>query len=158
MLASTADLADLTLVVKLLISAGIPCAVCKDAAHQGLSVWVQRDADLPLALRVASNRPGRPRPPHWVSVLEFAEPGPVVSALRVTKQKETAPGPIVQVQPPMRTETGHGTPDPQRVGTAAWLLPPPDTATHPAVDTADLLCLESISQQAEGQRLVNSGS
>jgi hypothetical protein len=153
MLASSADLDDLALVVKWLISAGIPCAVCRDSVNYDLSVWVQRDADFPRALGVASSRPGRPRLPHWVTVLEFAQPATEGSALPVTKRKATAPGPFVQIQLPSRTETAHGTTDAEGAGMASRLGPNPDTAAQPAVDTTDVLRLESMSRRAEGQRL-----
>jgi hypothetical protein len=92
LLTSSADLADLTLVVKWLISAGIPCAVCKEQGNHDLGVWIQRDADLPMALGVASSRPGRARLPHWASVLEFAELATEGSTLPVTNRKATAQG------------------------------------------------------------------
>jgi hypothetical protein len=71
MLACSADLENLEQVVKRLIHAHIPCAVSKGSSDSRLSVWVQRDADFSLALRVASKRQSRPRLPYWTAALDF---------------------------------------------------------------------------------------
>ena len=76
LLISSADLDDLQRVVKRLVCACIPCAVCKDPGSSHLSVWIQRDIDFPLALRVVVNRDERPRVPHWARALE---PAPTVT-------------------------------------------------------------------------------
>jgi hypothetical protein len=67
-LASSTDLDDLTLLVKRMVRAHIPSAICKDPRSGHLSVWVQRDCDFVWALRVAANPPRRPRMPHWAAV------------------------------------------------------------------------------------------
>ena len=76
LLASSADLDDLTVVVKRLVRAYIPSAICRDPYTGYLSVWVQRDCDFAWALRVASNPPRRPRLPHWATVFYGHQRGP----------------------------------------------------------------------------------
>ena len=84
LLITSTDLDDLERVVKRLVWARIPCSVCKDPASSHLSVWIQRDIDFPLALRVAANREERPRLPHWARALEPASNVAERSALRAT--------------------------------------------------------------------------
>ena len=70
LLITSTDLDDLERVVKRLVWNRIPCAVCKDPGSPHLSVWIQRDLDFPLALRVVANREERPDLPHWARALE----------------------------------------------------------------------------------------
>jgi hypothetical protein len=81
LLVTSTDLDDLGRIVKRLVCACIPCAVCKDPGSSHLSVWIQRDIDFPLALRVVVNREERPRLPHWARALEPALPAARRSAL-----------------------------------------------------------------------------
>jgi hypothetical protein len=84
LLLTSTDLDDLERIVKRLACACIPCAICKDPGSSHLSVWIQRDIDFPLALRVVVNRDERPRLPHWARALEPALPATRRSALRAT--------------------------------------------------------------------------
>src|SRR5512136_1289462 len=96
LLISSADLDDLERVVKRLVCACIPCAVCKDPVSAQLSVWIQQDLDFPLALRVVSNRDGRPRLPHWAHVFDSALPGTKGSAWAATNGLEPRRERLVQ--------------------------------------------------------------
>lgn len=114
-LISSTDLEDLEQVVKRLVCACIPCAVCKDPASSHLSVWVQQDADFPLALRVVMNRDKCSHLPHWARVYEFASPA------------NTESRPTIQITRPKR---------PTRMGTqqqVRWRCPTPQT--EPAIPT-----------------------
>ena len=84
--------------------ARIPCAVCKDPGTSHLSVWIQRDIDFPLALRVIVNREERPRVPHWARALEPAVTVTERSALPATNG--IAPPQELRVQPRTSTWTG----------------------------------------------------
>lgn len=101
LLISSADLDDLERVVKRLVCACIPCAVCKDPVSSHLSVWIQQDLDFPLALRVVMNRDGRARLPHWARVYD--------SALPPTSRIEPPNLLLVQSQGSTRTGTGWAT-------------------------------------------------
>jgi hypothetical protein len=70
LLFSSADLGEVGQLVKRLVWARIPCAVCRDAVNAYLSVWIQQDVDYPLALRIFTHR-DRPRPlPRWACVFD----------------------------------------------------------------------------------------
>jgi hypothetical protein len=70
LLRTSADPQELEGLVKRLICAGIPCAVCKDTPGADLSVWVQQDNDFPLALKIFVSH-GAPRPvPRWAYLLD----------------------------------------------------------------------------------------
>ena len=84
LLFSSPDLKEVVHHVKRLVLAGIPCAVCKDPASFGLSVWGQQDGGylgaLELFVRRAAPRPVAP----WASALD-PTPSPAwtgASALR----------------------------------------------------------------------------
>jgi len=109
LLISSADLDDLERVVKRLVWARIPCAVCKDCISSYLSVWIQRDIDFPLALRVVMNRGGRPRLPYWARALESALAETKPSALPATKEIEPSRGLAVQSKAPSWTVTASAT-------------------------------------------------
>lgn len=95
----SSDLNDLERVVKRLVCACIPCAVCKDPVNSHLSVWIQQDPDFPLALRVVMNREGRARLPHWARVYDSSLPG--------THQVEAPPN-YLAVRSMRLTQTGTG--------------------------------------------------
>ncbi len=99
-----ADLDDLEEVVKRLVCACIPCAICKDPANSHLSVWIQQDIDFPLALRVVMNREKRRQLPHWARVYE-----PTVSKVpaRITAKASVR---FVWSDGPTRTTTGTALP------------------------------------------------
>ena len=92
LLISSADLDDLERVVKRLVRACIPCAVCKDPVSSHLSVWIQQDIDFPLALRVVMNRDKRSGIPHWARVYESASPAANVRASSIARfMRHTVP-------------------------------------------------------------------
>ena len=97
LLISSHDLDDLKRVVKRLVWASIPCAVCKDPRSSDLSVWIQQDLDFPLALRISVNRDAPRRLPHWARALDFALPP--------TKRIRTASVRLVQPAGPTQTAT-----------------------------------------------------
>ena len=74
LLVSSDDLEDLERVVKRLVWACIPCAVCKEPGSSQLSVWIQQDLDFPLALRISVSRGAPRRLPHWARVFDSAAP------------------------------------------------------------------------------------
>ena len=76
MLFSSPDLAELGRLVKRLVWARIPCAVCKEPVNSQLSIWIQRDIDFPLALRVFTHRDAPYRLPHWARALDSDLPAP----------------------------------------------------------------------------------
>ena len=95
LLISSCDFEDLGRVVKRLVCACIPCAVCQDPIPSHLSVWVQQDIDFPLALRVVMNR-GTPRPlPHWARIYD--------SPLPATDRNEPANVSFIRPKGPTRT-------------------------------------------------------
>ena len=75
MLFSSPDLEELGRLVKRLVWAHIPCAVCKDSINSHLSVWIQQDIDFPLALHVFTNRDAPRRLPQWAHIFDPALPG-----------------------------------------------------------------------------------
>ena len=88
LLFSSADLGEVGQLVKRLVWSCIPCAVCRDPANACLSVWIQQDADYPLALRIFTQRKG-PRPlPRWAWVFDPDLPAKKGSALAVGKGTE----------------------------------------------------------------------
>jgi hypothetical protein len=113
LLISSADLDDLERVVKRLVWARIPCAVCKDPVTAFLSVWIQRDADFPLALRAVMNRNRRSQLPDWARALEPPLPATKRSALPTTKEMVPGQG----RQAPSKVPTWTGT---ARVTTLLW--------------------------------------
>ncbi len=149
LLICSADLHDLTQVVKRLVSASIPCAICKDPGGSHLSVWIQQDVDFPLALRVVMNREGRPRAPHWARALDVTHPAALGPAVPVLDRIEPPVGLVVQPTAPTWTATA-GTPTlagmPQRE-CPARLAPHPspsaDLASRPTVDEEELAGSES---------------
>ncbi len=74
LLFSTADRGELGRLIKGLLWARIPCAVCRDPVKSHLSVWIQRDEDFPLALHVFTHRHTTHRLPHWARALDPAPP------------------------------------------------------------------------------------
>jgi hypothetical protein len=69
LLCSSSDLREPERLVKRLVHAGIPCAVCKNSINSRLSVWVQQDHDFLLALNIFVDREAlRPVPP-WAELL-----------------------------------------------------------------------------------------
>ena len=82
LLFSSPDLGELGHLVKRLVWASIPCAVCKDPVTSQLSVWVQQDIDLPLALRFVTHREARPRLPYWARALDSTPSATEGAALR----------------------------------------------------------------------------
>ncbi len=100
LLICSSDLDDLEEVVKRLVCACIPCAVCKDPANSHLGVWIQQDIDLPLALRVVMNRERRRPLPHWARVYEPTVPkAPAKKTASATVRVAWSDGPT-------RTATG----------------------------------------------------
>jgi hypothetical protein len=98
LLFSSPDLGELEGLVKRLVWARIPCAICKDPVDAHLSVWIQKDIDFPSALHVFTHR-NAPRPlPHWAQVFD--------SALPPTVGMEIQEGSLVQSSAPTRTGTG----------------------------------------------------
>jgi hypothetical protein len=72
---SSSDLTAVGQLVKRLLFARIPCAVCKDPGQSYFSVWVQQDIDFAGALGILLHRAKSRSLPHWASALEF-DPGP----------------------------------------------------------------------------------
>ena len=70
LLFSSADLGELGRLVKRLVWARVPCAVCKDSINSHLAVWIQRDVDFPLALHVFTNSDAARRMPDWARALD----------------------------------------------------------------------------------------
>jgi hypothetical protein len=70
LLCSSPDLEELAELVKKLVWAYIPCAVCKDPINSQLSLWIQQDIDFPLALRIYAKRQAPRRLPHWACVFD----------------------------------------------------------------------------------------
>jgi hypothetical protein len=95
LLFSSSDLGELGRLVKRLVWARIPCAVCKDPINSHLSVWIQRDIDFPLALHVFTNRDAPRRLPHWARALD--------SALPATNGIELPGEPLIQSKEPTWT-------------------------------------------------------
>ena len=149
LLISSADLDDLQRVVKRLVWARIPCAVCRGPSNASLSVWIQRDIDFPLALRVVTNREGRPRLPHWARALEPALPAPKRSGLPATNGIDPRRGRWVPSKEPTWTGTFCATPlicvaPPARPARLAfWPLPGAETVSDPTGDDVSLACAES---------------
>ncbi len=103
LLISSPDLDDLGQVVKRLVCACIPCAVCKDPVSSHLSVWIQQDIDFPLALRVVMNRDKRSGLPHWARVYEAASPAANMRAGSVARfMRRTVPTPVRTAPQPAR--------------------------------------------------------
>lgn len=125
LLISSTDLDDLQRVVKRLVSACIPCAVCKDPDSSHLSVWIQQDLDFPLALRVVMNREERARVPHWARALEPALP---------TNERPATWTGTACVKNPGGVAQGTRTPSP-----ASWPLPSASTASDSPVDDVELV-------------------
>ena len=146
LLISSADLDDLERVVKRLIWACIPCAVCKDPRSSHLRVWIQQDSDFPLALRVVMNREGRSRLPHWARAFESALPAAKRSALPATNGIE--PPRELPIQSKAATCTGTaGATDLRCVGQetrparpTSWPIPTADTVSDSTVDDVELAC------------------
>ena len=146
LLITSTDLDDLGRIVKRLVCARIPCAVCKDPGSSRLSVWIQRDIDFPLALRVVVNREERPRLPHWARALESALTVTKRSALPATNGIEPPRELLVQSKTPTWTGTAYATTlrcvaQPTRpVRPASWPLPSAYTASDSTVDDVELAC------------------
>ncbi len=86
LLCASSDLGELKGLVKRMVCIGIPCAVCKDSIDSQLSLWIQRDSDFPLALKIFVER-DKPRPlPHWASLLDLAMPATKDSAAPATEE------------------------------------------------------------------------
>jgi len=146
LLISSADLDDLQRIVKRLVCACIPCAVCKDPGSSHLSVWIQQDLDFPLALRVVMNREERASLPHWACALE--------SALTVTKRSALPASngvePLEELVGESKTTTSTGTACATNVGClvqptrtarpASWPLPRAYCASDSPVDAAESAC------------------
>jgi hypothetical protein len=98
MLICSSDLEDLEQVIKRLVCACIPCAVCKEPLDSHVSVWIQQDLDFPLALRVVMNRETPRRLPHWARVYDLAVPA--------TNGKEPLNMLVVESSGPTQTGTG----------------------------------------------------
>ena len=149
LLISSTDLDDLARVVKQLVWARIPCAVCKDPISSHLNVWIQQDIDFPLALRVSVNREAPRRLPHWARVYDAAVPAPRPSVLPAADRNTPLSGWLVQSKAPTWTETAHATalrylsqrPPPARL--AFWPFPGADRVSDPTVDDAELACAEA---------------
>jgi hypothetical protein len=92
LLISSTDLDDLERVVKRLIWACIPCAVCKEPRSSHLSVWIQQDLDFPLALSVVMNRDRRSRLPHWARAFESALPATMLPRLPAPMEQSRREG------------------------------------------------------------------
>ena len=146
LLVSSTDLDDLGRIVKRLVCACIPCAVCKDPGSSHLSVWIQRDIDFPLALRTVVNREQRPRLPHWARALE---PAPAVterSALGATNGIAPPKELLVQSETLTWTETACATDpgclaEPTRPAKpACWPLFSAYAASDSPVDDVELVC------------------
>src|SRR5512137_602970 len=105
LLTSSADFDDLQRVVKRLVCAGIPCAVCKDPGRSHLSVWIQQDRDFPLALHAVMKREERARLPHWARALEPSLPTNQRSALPATNGIAPPPESVAQSKTTTRTGT-----------------------------------------------------
>ena len=146
LLITSTDLDDLGRIVKRLVWARIPCAVCKDPGSSHLSVWIQRDIDFPLALRVVVNREERPRLPHWARALEPALTVTERAALPATKGIEPPQELLVQSKTPTWTGTAYATTlgcvaEPTRsVRPASWPLFSAYTASDSPVDEVKLAC------------------
>ena len=146
LLITSTDLDDLGRLVKRLVWARIPCAVCKDPGTSHLSVWIQRDIDFPLAMRAVVNREERPRLPHWARALE---PAPTVterSALRATNGIAPPKELRVQSETLTWTETACGTDlgcvaEPTRPAKpASWPLFSAYAASDSPVDDVEWWC------------------
>jgi hypothetical protein len=144
LLITSTDLDDLGRLVKRLVWARIPCAVGKDPGTSHLSVWIQRDIDFPLALRVIVNREERPRLPHWARALE---PGLAVaerSALPATNGIAAPQELLVQSETSTWTRTACATnlgcvAVPTRpVKAASWPVPSAYTASDSPADDVEL--------------------
>jgi hypothetical protein len=146
LLISSADLAELERVVKQLVWAFIPCAVCKDPISSHLSVWIQQDIDFPLAVRVSVNRDAPRRLPHWARAFDSALPATQRSVRVGITGIEPRRGPLVQSQVPTWMGTTRATPLrwlPQLTGPAgpaSSLLPGADRVSDPTVDDVELAC------------------
>ena len=149
LLISSADLDDLEPVLKRLVCACIPCAVCKDPGSSHLSVWIQRDIDFPLALRVVVNQDERPRLPHWARALEPVPPATKHSGLPATNGIAPPRGLLVQSKAPTCTGTACATKlrclaqQTRPAKPASWPLPSADAASDPTVDDVPLACADS---------------
>jgi len=149
LLISSTDFDDLERVVKQLVWACIPCAVCKDPISSHLSVWIQQDIDFPLALRVSMNRDAPRRLPHWARVFDCALPATQRSARAATNGIEPRRGLLVQSKAPTWTGTTRATalrwlPQQTRPARqASWPLPSADRVSDPSVDDVDLACAEA---------------
>ena len=146
LLISSADLDDLEPVLKRLVCACIPCAVCRDPGSSHLSVWIQRDIDFPLALRVVVNRDERPRLPHWARALEPVPPATKDSASPATNGIAPPRELLVQSKAPTWTGTACATTlrglaqQPRPAEPASGPLPSADAASDPTVDDVPLTC------------------
>ena len=149
LLISSTDLDDLERVVKRLVCARIPCAVCKGPGSSHLSVWIQQDLDFPLALRVVVNREGRSRVPHWARALEPVQPATKRPALRPTNGIEPPQGLPVQPRAPTWTGTAHVTTlacaaqQAQPARPVFWPFPSVDAVRNPTVDNVEVAGSES---------------
>lgn len=111
-LCSSSDLRELTELVKRLVALGIPCAVCKDGGSSRVSVWIQQDNDLPVALKIYVEwKAPRPVPP-WAYLIDLppaAAEAPAVAgggAAAVPAMDGRSGPSVVVVQTRGRTRTG----------------------------------------------------
>jgi hypothetical protein len=144
LLTSSADFDDLQRVVKRLVCAFIPCAVCKDPGSSRLSVWIQQDHDFPLALHAVMNREERARLPHWSRALEASLPTNQRSAFPVTNGIEPPRELVDQSKRTTWTSTAHArymACMPQGIRTPlppAWPAPSPYIPGDTPVDDEEL--------------------
>ncbi len=146
LLICSTDLDDLERVVKRLVCARIPCAVCKDPGSFRISVWIQQDFDFPLALRAVANREARARLPHWARVLEWTPPAVKDSASPTANEMQLPSRLFAQPKVPTWTGTARPRPlgpfAPQRQPAKAPFRPLPsaDGISDPTVNAVALAC------------------
>ena len=85
LLRSSSERCELEWLAKRLARIGIPCAVSKDSGDSQLSVWIQQDADFPLALNIFVNRARPRRFPPWACLFGSPVPGTEESGVPATE-------------------------------------------------------------------------
>lgn len=149
LLYSSPDFADLGRLVKRLVWARIPCAVCKDALSSHLSVWIQQDIDFPSALHVFADRDTPRHLPHWARALDSALPATKPSASPAINGIELLSAPLAQTTRPTWRGTAYETvrrylPQKTRLARPAyWPLHSVYAFSNPSVHDADLACADS---------------
>ncbi len=127
LLCLSAELRELTDLVKKLLRIGIRCAVYQEPGCPQSGVWIQEDADFPQALKILVDQKG-PRPlPAWACLLGVAQEAPQRPAPAPTKCC-TAPAIEAKTMPSVVVVRSEGT---TRTGTRRFYRTAPAPAQAP---------------------------